>query len=350
MPARTTLRLTGSTGPGTAHVLALRIGIAALVVAALAVIWPYWPWLMLAAWFAALSRPLVERLAVIAGGRRAAAALATIALLVALIGPIVALSVSLSADAAELVHQLISTRSGRQAVIAIVSPDGEIVRPELDLSTAVRVFRSQGERAWTFASDVAGATASLALGLFVFFTATFFSLTDGPRAYAWLEEHTPIARRHAVRFAGAFVETGRGLLFGVGLTGLVQAAIATAAYAALGVPRAIVLGVLTFVASLIPTIGTALVWVPVAAGLALTGRGTEASMLLAIGILVVSSVDNVLRPVLARWGHLRMHTFLVLVSMLGGLAAVGGWGLMLGPLLARLAIEGLRIAKEEALV
>ena len=82
----------------------------------------------------------------------------------------------------------------------------------------------------------------------------------------------------------------------------------------------------------------------------LTGRGSEASILFAIGLLVVSSVDNVLRPVLARWGHLQMHAFVVLVSMLGGLALFGGWGLMLGPLVVRLAIEGLRIAKEEELV
>ena len=352
MAGRTTLRLPGQARPtpSSSHVLALRVGIGGLVLATAWVLWPYWPWLMLAAWFAALARPIVERLAHVTHGRRAAAAITTMVLLIAMIGPLIALVMSLSADAAELIDQLTRTRSGRQAVIAIVSPDGDLARPQLDFSTAVHVFRAQGERAWTFASDVAGATADLALGLFVFFTAAFFCLTDGPRAYAWLEEHTPIAHRHAVRFGDAFVETGRGLLFGVGLTGLVQATIATVAYTALGVPRAFVLGVLTFIASLIPTIGTALVWVPVAAGLALTGRGTEASILFAVGILVVSSVDNVLRPVLARWGHLRMHAFLVLVSMLGGLAVFGGWGLALGPLVVRLTIEGLRIAKEEELV
>lgn len=350
MSARTTVRLSGSPAPGPSHALALRIGIGVLVLGTGWVLWPYWPWLMLAAWFAALARPIVERLARVTHGRRAAAAIATMTLLLAMIGPLVALAVSLSADAADLLQQLLHTQSGRQAVIAIVSPDGDLPRPRLDLSTVVQVFRAQGARAWSVASDVAGATADLALGLFVFFTAAFFSLTDGPRAYAWLEEHTPIAHRHAVRFAAAFVETGRGLFVGVGLTGLAQAAIATIAYAALGVPRAIVLGVLTFLASLIPTIGTALVWVPVAAGLALTGRGTEASILFAVGLLVVSSVDNVLRPVLARWGHLELHGFIVLVSMLGGLAVFGGWGLMLGPLVLRLTVEGLRIAKEEELV
>jgi predicted PurR-regulated permease PerM len=347
--ARTTVRLTESPRRDD-HRLALRLGIAVLVLGTCAVLYPFWPWLTLAAWFAALARPLSGRLARVTHGQRTAAAILTMALLVAMIAPVVGLVVTLSADATALVQQVMQTRSGRQAVIAIVSPDGELERSQIDASTALHLFRSQGERAWAFASGIAGATADLVLGLFVFFSAAFFFLVDGPRAFDWAEKHTPIAHRHAVRFAAAFVETGRGLFVGVALTGLVQATIATIAYAALGVPRAIVIGVLTFVASLIPTIGTALVWVPVAAGLALTGRESEAAILAAIGICVVSSVDNVLRPILTRWGRLQMHPFVVLVSMLGGLAVFGGWGLILGPLVVRCTIEGLRIAKEEELV
>ncbi|MDQ3030999.1 MAG: AI-2E family transporter [Myxococcota bacterium] len=353
MAARTTVRLTNVPSSDTTtprHVLALRVGLGILFLATCVVLWPFWPWLTLAAWFSALARPMVERLARITHGKRPAAAIATLLLLVISIGPIIGIVVALSADAAELVHQVMSTRSGRQAVIAIVSPDGEMRGPRFDLSTVLHLFRSQGERAWTFASSVAGATADLVLGLFVFFTAAFFALVDGPRAFEWVERHTPIAHRHALRFSSAFVETGRGLFVGVGLTGLVQAVIATIAYSALDVPRAIVLGVLTFVASFIPTIGTALIWVPVAAGLALTGRESEAVILAAIGVLVVGTVDNLLRPVLARWGRLHMHMFVVLVSMLGGLAVMGGWGLMMGPLVVRLTLEALRISKEEEIV
>lgn len=336
--------------PTRSHVVALRVGIALLFVATCWVLWPFWPWLTLAAWFSALARPMVERLAHVTGGRRAAAALATLTLFVLSVGPVVALLVSLSAEAVELVQDVLDTRSGRQAVISIVSPEGSLARPRLDLTTIVQVVRAQGERAWGFATQVAGATADLVLGLFVFFTAAFFALIDGPRAFEWVERHAPIAHRHAVRFADAFVETGRGLFVGVGLTGLVQAAIATGAYWALAVPRPVVLGVLTFVASFIPTVGTALVWVPVAVGLALVGRESEAAILAGIGLVVVGTVDNVLRPVLARWGHLHMHAFVVLVSMLGGLAVAGGWGLILGPLVVRLTLEALRIAKEEEIV
>lgn len=333
------------------HDVFLRFGLVVLVVGACIVLWPFWPWLTLAAWFSALARPLVERLSRVTHGRRPAAAIATLLLLVMSLGPAVGMVVSLAADAVVLVRDVMATRSGRQAVIAIVSPDGGTTAPaSFDLPTVLSLFRSQGERAWTFASTIAGATADLVLGLFVFFSAAFFALVDGPRAFDWVAHHAPISQRHARRLALAFVETGRGLFVGIGLTGLVQAAIATVAYAIVGVPRALALGMLTFIASFIPTIGTSLVWIPVATGLALTGRHSAAIALVAVGILVVGTVDNLLRPVLARWGRLRMHTFLVLVSMLGGLTVLGGAGLLMGPLVIRLTLEALRIAKEEELV
>ena len=134
----------------------------------------------------------------------------------------------------------------------------------------------------------------------------------------------------------------------IGLTGLVQGLLATAAYFALGVPRALVLGLVTCVASIIPSVGTALVWVPVAAGLFLSGRTTQAVILVAVGVLAIGSIDNVLRPIFARYGKLELPTFVLLTSIFGGLALFGAWGLILGPLLARLAKEALVMVRESS--
>jgi predicted PurR-regulated permease PerM len=100
---------------------------------------------------------------------------------------------------------------------------------------------------------------------------------------------------------------------------------------------------LTLLFSVIPAIGTALVWVPVAAGLAITGRTTAAIALGVVGVAVIGSVDNVARPYLARRGHLQLPTWVVLIAMFGGIALIGGWGLLLGPLVLRLAKEALLI-------
>jgi predicted PurR-regulated permease PerM len=161
--------------------------------------------------------------------------------------------------------------------------------------------------------------------------------------YEWIEKHAPLELEHTRRLVAAFVETGRGLFVGVGLTGLAQGIVATITYFALGVPRALVLGLLTCIASLIPSVGTALVWVPVAIGLALAGKTVAAIVMAGVGVVVIGTVDNVMRPVFARFGKLELSTFVLLTSIFGG------WGFILGPLFARLAKEALEMARVDRL-
>jgi predicted PurR-regulated permease PerM len=91
------------------------------------------------------------------------------------------------------------------------------------------------------------------------------------------------------------------------------------------------------------------VWGPVAVGLALTGRWGRAVIMTAIGVLVIGFADDMLRPLLSRHGSVQLPTFVLLVAMFGGLATVGGWGLLLGPLLVRLAVEAVSIERDERL-
>jgi predicted PurR-regulated permease PerM len=71
-------------------------------------------------------------------------------------------------------------------------------------------------------------------------------------------------------------------------------------------------------------------------------------ILLAVGA-VVSVVDNFIRPLLSRYGELELPTFLLLIAMLGGVAAFGAFGLLLGPLMVRLSLEGWEILHDEGL-
>lgn len=326
--------------------LALRIALAVLVLAAFVVLAPFAPWLMLAAWFASMTRPALTRLARGLGGRRRAAALLTLGLFVAVVGPVSFLTLAITLDALELWRGITGASSGDQALRALVTGDNDDPLG-LRLLDVGALAESHVTEAFGLASGLAGLAASAALGLFVFFTASYVFLTDGPRAFDWLERNTPVANRHIERFTAAFQETGRGLLVSVGLSGLVQAILATITYLSLDVPRALVLGFVTLLASLIPSVGTALVWVPVAIALAVSGRTVDAWILAAVGTFVISTSDNLLRPVFARWGNLDLHGLVVLLSMLGGLFLVGGWGLLLGPVVVRLAIEAMRIAREE---
>jgi predicted PurR-regulated permease PerM len=143
------------------------------------------------------------------------------------------------------------------------------------------------------------------------------------------------------------VETGKGLVLGFGGAALAQSLVATILFASVGVSRALVLGLLTFLGATIPGVGTAFVWVPVAAGLALNGRTQAAIVVVLVGMFVIGTLDNLLRPVLARYGSLNLPTHLVFVSMLGGLLLLGPAGLLLGVLTVRMASEALQIRRGE---
>lgn len=323
------------------HVTAL-----ALVVAAAAAFVPLWAPLVLAAWVASMARPLLAKIEKVTRGRTAAAGGVVVVLVLALLVPLTIAVLSLSRGAFDLAHVVLSSSSAKNALEQIVS-GGQATEGAQILDTLksperiVALAREHGAEAMQILGGIAGAFAGALLGLFVFLYAVFVFLVDGPAQYAWLEDHAPFDTAHTRRLAAAFQETGRGLFVGIGLTGLAQGVVATVAYLALGVPRALVLGMITCVASLIPSVGTALVWVPVAAGLALVGKTGAAAILVGIGVFVIGTVDNVLRPVFARFGDLDLSTFVLLVSIFGGLAMFGAWGLLLGPLFARLAKEAL---------
>ena len=269
--------------PGTS---ALRWAAIILAFAAGLMFAPLWPSVILATWFAVFARPLLATVnRVIRGWHRAAAALTILLLLVVLL-PLGLFLVSLSSAALDLVRSIARSKGGRSALEALVSSSGAgDGLQRLGASELLMLVRQYGERAWDVAVKVLGITAQGLIGLFVFVLASYTLLAEGDRAYRWLELHAPIEPRHLRRFAAAFVETGRGLFVGVGLTALIQGLTASIAYLVLGIPRAFVLGVLTAFASLIPSVGTALVWVPAAIGLALTGRWIAAIVLLAIRVV-----------------------------------------------------------------
>lgn len=321
---------------------ALRWGAILFTVAAGLMIWPMWQPLVLATWFAIFARPMMTRVARITRGRHRAAAVLTLLLLLLVLVPLGLFVASLVSAAAELLQNVLKSKGGKSALEAIVSA-GSADGHKLALSDIVPLTKEYGERAFGLATSIAGATATGILGIFVFVLAAYAFLAEGRGMYSWIEAHIPIAPRNFSRYASAFAETGRGLVVGVGLTAVIQGFTATVAYLALGIPRAFVLGVLTAAASLIPSVGTALVWGPVAVGLALTGHWGRASIMVGIGIFVIGLVDNLLRPLLSRHGKVQLPMFVLFVAMFGGLATVGAWGLLLGPLLVRLAAEAVSI-------
>ncbi|HYQ26295.1 MAG TPA: AI-2E family transporter [Polyangiaceae bacterium] len=326
---------------------ALRWLVGGLTLAAAAALVPFWAPLLLAAWGAIIAWPLQARLARLLRRPRLAAVLLTGLLVLVILLPVTVATLSVSSSAITLGQHLSESKNGAEALKALSSGEAAGFHPQqLDPQHVLDLVRQHGAAALGAVRSIFGAASVALLGLVVFVAGFFTFLTEGKRARDWLLERSPLSHAHFHRFGNVFAEAGRGLLIGVGLTALAQGAVATIGYLATGVPQALVLGLVTVFASLIPSVGSALVWVPVTAGLALTGRPGAAVVMLVVG-LFVSVIDNLLRPWFARYAELRLHSLALFVAMLGGIVLFGAWGLLLGPLLVRWASEGLSMLREQ---
>jgi predicted PurR-regulated permease PerM len=322
----------------------LQVCLALLVLGVVLLGLPLWPWIILGLWTAGLlSRP-TKRLSRAMGGRSRAASLVTLALLIGILLPIAAGIGVLIPDLLHLVDSALASKSGHETLVSIVSSNGG--SPGKDPEKWLELLKAHGTQAMTVATTLAATAGTFALGVLIYFVSTYAALVRGDTAYAYMRSRLPITGESADRLRATFQETGRGLLFSVALTALAQAALATIAYVSLGLPRPFALGLLTFVTSVIPAIGPFLVWGPLALGLLIAGHTIKAAILAAVCAIIVAPADNVLRPLFAKWGNLKLDPFLVFFSMLAGILTLGGWGLMLGPLLFRMALEVTEMVRE----
>lgn len=192
-----------------------------------------------------------------------------------------------------------------------------------------------------FVVGALNALVGLAITLFLL----FFFLRDGEQMVATTVRLIPLRlerRDELIEHIGAVI---RAVVFGSLLTAVVQGLLVGIGFQLVGLPSAVVFGAVAAVASLIPMVGTALVWVPAAIVLFLQGRWVAALFLTGWSIAVVSSADNVVRPLFIS-GRAQISTLPVFLGLLGGVSAFGPIGLVLGPVVLALTLALLRFAGE----
>jgi predicted PurR-regulated permease PerM len=173
--------------------------------------------------------------------------------------------------------------------------------------------------------------------VFIMLYLAFFLIRDGDSVLRALRRAIPLASEHQRELAEKFVTVTRAVVKGNLLVALIQGLLGGLAFWFLGVQSALLWAVLMAVLSLLPAVGAALVWAPVAVYLFANGEVWQGVALAAYGVLVIGLVDNVLRPVLVGQ-ETRMPDYLVMISTLGGLAVFGINGFVLGPVIAALFI------------
>lgn len=198
--------------------------------------------------------------------------------------------------------------------------------------------------AFSIGANAASFVLAFGVGLYVM----FFLLRDGEQIGPAIVRALPLEPAVAERIADKFVAVVRATIKGSGVVALVQGALGAITFWIVGLPAALLWGMLMAIAALLPAIGPTIIWAPVAIYLLAIGSYWQAIVVIASGLVVIGLADNILRPILVG-RDTGIPDWLVLVTTLGGIEAVGLSGIVIGPLAGALFITGWRIMTEQRL-
>jgi predicted PurR-regulated permease PerM len=172
---------------------------------------------------------------------------------------------------------------------------------------------------------------NILLGLFLMFMTTFFLLRDGEKMYDYVVHTLPVRKHNTREFSAKMLTIVNAVLLGQLVTAVIQGILAGLVFWILGVPNALLLGILTVLLSIIPMLGPFLVYIPVAIYLFFTAPLWKAVVLLGFGTIILSQIDNVIRPYIAH-RTAAIHPLTVIIGVVAGLKLWGLIGFILGPL------------------
>lgn len=200
-------------------------------------------------------------------------------------------------------------------------------------SVAVGASRLVAQNAVQVGQNTLRFFISLAVMLYV----AFFMLRDGPRLVALMIRALPLGDERERLLFGKFAEVSRATIKGNVVIAAIQGTLGGLIFWVLGIPGALLWGVVMAVISLIPMLGAGLIWGPVAIYLFAIGDWVQGLVLVVFGVTVIGLVDNFLRPILVG-RDTKLPDFIVLLSTLGGLVLFGINGFVIGPLIAVLFV------------
>ncbi|MDP2306687.1 MAG: AI-2E family transporter [Pseudomonadota bacterium] len=351
----------GSAGGGAAgRSAAFRILLAAALLGVGWLVHPYFQVLTIAVITAVLASPVhVGALRVLRGRSYTAAVTTTTLLTVGVFVPLAGLAWLLSRELVRIANLVVlSIREGGldRVLDALDSPwvagwltELGVDRQQLAAALADGVQQVSVGVAGGLAAGLPNfftQTAGVLLDIVVFYLSVVTLLARGPDILNWVGRVSPLDPRYLQRLFDVFASFARNVVLAGLVCGVLQGFVAAVGYWIAGVDRPFVFGVLTGVLTYVPFVGTALVWVPLTANLALAGDWGRALFVLAWSIIVTASVDNVVRPLIVR-GQSGIHPLLILLGVLGGLEWIGIVGVLIGPVLVAMLVTLLTLYTEE---
>ena len=310
--------------------------------------------LFLAAIFAAMAMPMHRLIRRKVNGRRSLAAAFSLLILIVAVGiPLFGFTGIVANQAVEISsaarpwieNQIIELGNWDEMleqfpVLGYVFPEeGELLAKLSEFAAAAGGFLADS------VVEVTRGTAAFSLQVFVLLYAMFFFMKDGPQILDRIFYYIPLPETFEEELVDRIVSVASVVLKGSLVIGIIQGGLAGLAFLLVGIPGWAFWTTVMVVLSLIPAVGSALVWIPAAVYLFSTGPSGPALAFTLWCALVVGTVDNFLRPRLVGQGA-RMPDILVLISTLGGIFLFGAVGFIVGPIIAALFLGTLTIYGE----
>ncbi len=323
-----------------------------IVAVSLAFGWILWPFHGAVLWaivFAILFMPLCRRLTRSMQQRRTLAAVATVLIVVLLvILPLALVTVSLLREATGVYERIQSggLSFGRlfQQVLEALPAWATSLLDRFGLTNfgdVLERFSSgllQGSQFLAArAISIGQNTFEFIVNLFLMLYLLFFLLRDGEALVRRIRSAIPLREAQQQALFSKFAVVIRATVKGNIVVAMVQGSLGGLIFWLLGIHAPLLWGVLMAFLSLLPAVGAAVVWLPVAIYLLATGNVWGGIILIAFGMFVIGLVDNVLRPILVG-GDTKMPDYVVLISTLGGIAVFGLNGFVIGPVIAAMFI------------
>ena len=197
--------------------------------------------------------------------------------------------------------------------------------------------------------DVLRRIPNVALNIFITIFSVYYFLKHGKDLYRFFAELVPLPEGRYKQILLRFDDLSRGMISGQVAIGLIQGVLAWLGFYFLQVPNPVLFGFLTAIISIIPLLGAALVWVPIAVYLlilgSVTGEYWRAIALLLYGTFIISLIDNILKPKIVG-DRAKIHPLIILFGILGGIQLFGIPGILIGPLILTIFDVVIEIYKE----
>ena len=321
----------------------------------LAMVKPFLQAVFVAALFAALFSPLYRKILDRVGDRRGlASALTLITIILFVMVPLILLLGAVTSQALDIADTAVPWVRQQLGTPGLITESLK----DLPFYSAIEPYRDQalarlGDLAGTVSGWAVTALQSATLGTFsvllsvmiVLYT-LFFFLIDGDRLLYYMLYYLPLDDDDETKLLQRFTSVTRATLKGTAVIGFLQGALAGLALYFAGIPSALFWAAAMMVLSVVPGVGTALVWIPAVIYLVVGGQYFEAAAVGIFCVIVVGTVDNLLRPKLVG-NDTQLHELLIFFSTLGGLLMFGFMGFVIGPIIAALFVTLWELYGEE---